>query len=99
MEIKKIDSDQLQAELEQLPNWQIKDNKLYKSFIFSDFKAAWKFMSEVANLAETQSHHPDWRNIYNKVEITLSTDDIDAISQKDLVLAHAIEKALGDKNL
>ena len=61
-----------------------------KSFVFSDFNEAWGFMSRVALKAESMNHHPEWFNVYNKVEITLSTHDCQGLSTRDLKLANFI---------
>jgi len=65
-----------------------------RTFRFKDFSAAWGFMSRVALLAEAQDHHPEWFNVYNRVEITLTTHDAGGLSERDLRLAHAIDALL-----
>jgi len=73
--------------------FQAVDNGLELRLRFSDFKAAFGFMQEVAVLAEALEHHPEWRNVYNLVEIRLTTHDAgDQITDKDYALAKAIEK-------
>ena len=63
--------------------WKEENNRLTRTFIFTDFSEAWAFMSRVALLAEQQNHHPEWTNIYNRVTIKLSTHDAgDVISRK-----------------
>jgi 4a-hydroxytetrahydrobiopterin dehydratase len=74
-------------------SWQEKDNALYRKYEFKDFKEAFVFMSQVAELAETHNHHPRWTNVYNKVEIWLNTHDAgDVVTEKDHKLADAIDK-------
>lgn len=76
-------------------NWSLKENKLVRSFEFDDFKAAFRFLEEVAKLAEEQNHHPEIYNVYNRVQLSLSThDENDAITDKDYSLALAINKLL-----
>lgn len=71
------------------------NNALQATFTFPTFTEAWAFMQQVAVLAEAHNHHPDWRNAYNRVDITLSThDDGDIITDKDRRLAEAIEGLL-----
>jgi 4a-hydroxytetrahydrobiopterin dehydratase len=79
---------------ETLPQWtlQFERDAISRSFKFKDFSAAWGFMSRVALLAETQDHHPEWSNVYNKVEITLTTHDAGGLSERDIKLATAIDK-------
>lgn len=75
--------------------WVEKNNQLKKSFVFSDFSEAFAFMTRVAILAEKQNHHPSWNNVYNKVDITLSTHDAgDIVTAKDKKLAKAIDKLI-----
>lgn len=73
--------------------WKEMDNKLYRKFEFSDFPEAFAFMTRVALAAEKMNHHPLWTNVYNKVEIWLSTHDAgDIITEKDRKLAKKIDK-------
>ena len=73
--------------------WKEIDNSLYKHFEFKDFSEAFGFMVRVALLAETQNHHPKWTNVWNTVEIWLSTHDQgDIVTEKDKKLAAAIDK-------
>ena len=75
--------------------WQEKNNQLYRAFTFKDFKDAFSFMTKVALIAEKMDHHPNWTNVYNKVEISLSTHDAgDKITDKDHTLAKAIDGCL-----
>jgi 4a-hydroxytetrahydrobiopterin dehydratase len=75
------------------PNWEEKDNTLYRSYTFKDFKQAFVFMTQVAELAEKHNHHPRWTNVYNKVEIWLNTHDAgDVVTDKDHALAADINK-------
>ena len=75
--------------------FQQNNSALTASFQFSDFKEAFAFMTKVANLAESMNHHPDWKNVYNLVEITLTTHDAgNSITEKDFLLAAAIENLI-----
>lgn len=74
-------------------SWEEKDNVLHKSFKFKDFSEAFSFMTRVALLAEQHQHHPQWSNVYNKVDIQLNTHDAgDIVTDKDRKLAEAIDK-------
>lgn len=74
-------------------NWTEENNKLVGEFVFEDFSQAWAFMTEVAILAERKNHHPDWRNTWNRVVITLTThDEGDIITEKDRKMADGISK-------
>ncbi|TAJ83641.1 4a-hydroxytetrahydrobiopterin dehydratase [Reyranella sp.] len=66
---------------------------IQKSFKFADFNQAWGFMTRVALAAEKADHHPEWSNVYNRVEIVLSTHDAGGLSEKDIALAKVIDSA------
>ena len=73
--------------------WKKENNSLYKKFEFKNFSEAFAFMTRVALEAEKAGHHPLWTNVYNKVEIWLSTHDAgDVVTDKDKALAKAIDK-------
>ena len=75
--------------------WEEKENQLYRSFEFKNFREAFAFMTKVALVAEKMDHHPNWTNVYNKVEIYLCTHDAgDVITEKDHKLAKAIDGLL-----
>jgi 4a-hydroxytetrahydrobiopterin dehydratase len=72
--------------------WIEKDNKLKKTFLFKNFSEAFSFMTQVAFLAEKMDHHPNWSNVWNKVEIELNTHDAgNKVTEKDHKLAAAID--------
>ena len=73
--------------------WSDQNNKLYRKFQFKDFSEAFAFMTRVALIAEKMDHHPLWTNVYNTVEVWLSTHDAgDVVTDKDRKLAGAIDK-------
>ena len=75
--------------------WKEKDNKLYRKFEFKDFSEAFAFMTRVALEAQSMDHHPLWTNVYNTVEVWLSTHDAgDIVTDKDKKLAKKIDKLL-----
>lgn len=75
-------------------DWKVADNSIQKKFVFKNFIEAFGFMSRVAILAEKQNHHPEWSNVYNMVNITLTTHDAGGVTKKDLKLATAINALL-----
>jgi 4a-hydroxytetrahydrobiopterin dehydratase len=94
--VAKLKAAERKAALAELKDWQLAKGRdaIHRAFKFKDFSEAWGFMNRVALLAETQDHHPEWSNVYNRVEILLSTHDCDGLSERDLKLARAIDKLL-----
>ena len=87
------DAERISA-LSELPGWTMHEHKdaITRDFAFKDFSEAWGFMSRVALMAEKLDHHPEWFNVYNKVEITLTTHDAGGLSARDIAMAKAIDK-------
>lgn len=86
-----------EAALAALPGWEHdpKRDAISKRFEFGDFSEAYAFMSRAALLAEKMDHHPEWFNVYNKVDVTLTTHDADGLSEKDVDMAKAMEGFAG----
>lgn len=84
---------EIEAALRRLPGWTYHAGALRKTYAFETFAAAFGWMAEVALAAERLDHHPDWRNVYNRVEVTLSTHDVKALTALDLRLAEAMDAA------
>ena len=80
-----------------LPGWKPVEGRdaIRREFRFRDFSEAWGFMSRVALLAEAQDHHPEWSNVYNRVEVLLTTHDAGGLSERDLRLARAVDALWG----
>ena len=74
--------------------WKQDSSGLHADFLFADFVEAWTFMNQVAVLAESMDHHPDWTNNYNKVHITLISHDKGVVTERDQLLARAIDQLL-----
>lgn len=81
------------AALGDLQGWSVVENRdaICKTFEFADFNAAWGFMSRVAMKADQMDHHPEWFNVYNKVDVTLSTHDAGGVTEKDVALARFMD--------
>lgn len=92
--VEKLDAAARAALATELPDWTLDGEHLRRSFRFKDFSAAWGFMARVALLAETQDHHPEWFNVYNRVDIALTTHDAGGLSARDMRLAKAIDALL-----
>jgi len=84
------------AALEDLTEWTStrQDKAIARTFTFADFSEAFGFMTRVALLAEQHDHHPEWFNVYNRVEVTLTTHDAGGLSQRDVAMAKAIDALL-----
>ena len=92
---KVLSSDDLSKLIDQETlDWKIIDDgkKIKKTFKFKSFIEAFSFMSKIAIYAEKKDHHPEWSNVYNKVEICLTTHDAGGITEKDVDLINFIEK-------
>ncbi|VBB69637.1 Pterin-4-alpha-carbinolamine dehydratase [invertebrate metagenome] len=76
--------------LARLVGWKEVENALCKTFVFNDFRQAFGFMTSVALIAEKVNHHPEWRNVYNKVDITLTTHSLGGVTEHDIYLAKEI---------
>lgn len=94
MEQKKLSHEEIEQRIASLVDWTLVQRKLYRKFVFADFNQAFGFMSQVALLAETMGHHPEWSNVYNRVEIYLTTHDVGGISERDFALAQKIDRLL-----
>ena len=84
----------LEEALSQLSTWELtKDGReaVFKEFKFTDFKSAFSFMTSIALKSEEAGHHPEWSNVYNKVKITLTTHDVNGLSEKDIILGKFID--------
>jgi 4a-hydroxytetrahydrobiopterin dehydratase len=79
-----------------LPGWALVEGRdaIARAFQFRDFSEAWGFMNRVALLAESQNHHPEWSNVWNRVRIELSTHDAGGLTANDVKLARAIDALL-----
>jgi 4a-hydroxytetrahydrobiopterin dehydratase len=72
-------------------NWEVRNGRLCRDYVFSDFREAFAFMTACALEAERANHHPDWRNAYNRVEVSLITHEARSLTEKDYRLARAFE--------
>ena len=75
-------------------NWILKENFIQREFLFDDFTQAFSFMTSVSLIAEKHDHHPNWENVYNKVEIRLFTHEANGLTERDFKLAKEIDKII-----
>jgi len=94
MHSEKLSLLHINEQLAQLDGWRLHDDKLQRQFVFRNFVEAFGFMSQVALLAEAMDHHPEWSNVYNRVNIDLTTHDAGGITERDFTLAGRINGVL-----
>lgn len=96
--VAKLEPEERRQALAALGGWSEVDGRdaITRSFRFADFNAAFAFMTRIALMAEKMDHHPEWFNVYNRVEITLSTHDAGGVSARDLALARFIDQVAGE---
>jgi 4a-hydroxytetrahydrobiopterin dehydratase len=80
-----------------LPGWRPLEGRdaIHRRFVFRDFSEAFGFMARVALLAEKHDHHPEWSNVWNRVDIVLTTHDAGGLTERDVALARAIDALIG----
>lgn len=91
-----LTADQIQQRLGQNSAWELKENKLYRRLVFEDFVHAFGFMTQIALVAESMDHHPEWANVYRTVDIYLTSHDAGGVSEKDFLLLEKIERLIGN---
>ena len=93
----KLEENDVTARMDTVPGWIVAPDGLSmsKSFKFKDFSAAWAFMARSALLAEKINHHPEWFNVYNRVEVTLNTHDAKGLTELDFRMAADMNKFAG----
>ncbi len=94
MKVAKLSPQEIEQALSSRPEWRLEDGKLCRRLVFDDFVAAFGFMTRVALVAEAMNHHPEWSNVWNRVEIQLTTHDAGGISRLDFQLAERIDGLL-----
>jgi 4a-hydroxytetrahydrobiopterin dehydratase len=96
MPVPRLSQTELDTLLVEVPGWALREDgkAITRTFKFADFNAAFGFMTRVALHADKHDHHPEWFNVYNRVEMTLTTHDADGLSQRDADMARVIESYL-----
>lgn len=89
--VAKLTPDEVKAAMADVPGWTLNGDGIDRTYEFADFTQAFGFMARVALLAEKADHHPEWSNVYNRVEIRLTTHDAGGLSTRDFALARAID--------
>jgi len=91
----RLDERAAAARLAELPGWTIEDGKLTRTFRFADFNAAFGFMARAALVAESMDHHPEWCNVWARVDVHLTTHDAGGLTELDFTLASAMSRIAG----
>ncbi|NWJ23289.1 4a-hydroxytetrahydrobiopterin dehydratase [Rhizobium sp. RM] len=95
MKYPRLEPDAIKTELAKLEGWTLREDgaALVKAFKFSSFAEAFGFMAECALVAEKLNHHPEWSNVYSRVKVCLTTHDSQGVTERDFLLAEAMQKA------
>jgi 4a-hydroxytetrahydrobiopterin dehydratase len=91
--VDQLSEDERAEALDELDEWDYDESRdaISRSFTFADFTEAFAFMTRVALIAEKSDHHPEWFNVWNRVDITLTTHDAGGLSARDVAMAEAID--------
>ncbi|WP_459209896.1 4a-hydroxytetrahydrobiopterin dehydratase [Aquimarina rhabdastrellae] len=92
--MKKLNEIEIAQQLQTLDEWEYNDNAIHTTIEFKDFKDTFSVMTRIAFEAELQGHHPDWSNVYNKLQISLQTHDAGGVTEKDFKLARTIDQII-----
>jgi 4a-hydroxytetrahydrobiopterin dehydratase len=87
----KLTDSEVQVAIAKLTGWRQRNGKLHREYVFPDFVHAFGFMATAAIAIEAMNHHPEWRNVWNKVTVDLVTHDSGGITAKDIALAEKLE--------
>ena len=90
-----LSETELEAAVRTAEGWCVRDGKLHKVFRFGDFSEAFGFMARVALDAERMNHHPEWKNVWNRVEVDLTTHDAGGVTKSDVELARRMDELAG----
>jgi len=88
----KLSQAEAESKIKTLKAWNLHSTSIQKTFQFKDFQQAFAFMTKVAEVAEEMNHHPDWKNVYNRVEVTLNTHDAGGLTELDFQLASKMDE-------
>ena len=94
MKVMRATTKQVLEFIENSDDWKLVDEKLQKTFTFSNFAQAFAFMTAVAEYAETNNHHPEWFNVYKTVKVDLTTHEVSGISERDFHMANEMDSVM-----
>lgn len=87
----RLDDDELAALVAEAPDWSLDGDAMHRTFTFGNFSEAWAFMSRVALIAEKLDHHPEWSNVWNRVDVTITTHDAGGLTDLDRRFIAAVD--------
>lgn len=96
MSLRRLSDNQVERYLQDLPGWELDDQSITRSLEFDGFNEAIAFINDIAPLADEADHHPEIFNVYNEVELTLTTHDVGGLTDKDFDLAAEINRVAGE---
>lgn len=98
MTMKKLDKAEATAYLQSLPQWTLdaSTGSISREFVLTDFVQAFSFMTQIAIIAERANHHPEWRNVYNRVHVTWTTHDAGGLTTNDMTMAKFCDQAFAN---
>ncbi len=96
--MKKLETTEASAQLQSLPQWSLDASvgSISREFVLTDFVQAFSFMTQIALAAERANHHPEWRNVYNRVHITWTTHDAGGLTTNDMTMAKFCDQAFAN---
>jgi 4a-hydroxytetrahydrobiopterin dehydratase len=92
MVVQALSQDEIRARMAERPEWELAGDRITRSFRFGSFVEAFDWMSKVAPVAEKLNHHPEWRNVYARVDVELTTHDAGGLSERDFELAAEMDR-------
>ncbi len=92
MPIAALSEQEIAARLAERPGWERRDDRILRTFRFGSFAEAFGWMTSIAIVADRLDHHPEWRNVYSRVEVELTTHDVGGLSDRDFELARAMDE-------
>ena len=93
--MEKLSDSAIQQQMDNLTGWELIDDGIEKSFVFRDFKEAFSIMTRIAMECEVRNHHPEWSNVYNRLNIRFSTHDAGGLTDSDFNLARTVDAIVG----
>ena len=96
--MQKLSKDDIEKRLLRFPDWEYHEDAIHTTYEFNNFKDCFSAMSRMAFECEALNHHPDWKNVYNTLYISLSTHDAEGVTEKDFKLASAFEAIVEEED-